>query len=75
MFGLPESLGYRSRAVLPSAFAYIHANSEGTSICTTGSSIQRFRIRRGGVDFYTLIALLIAAVIAALIVWIIVPKD
>jgi len=27
------------------------------------------------VDFYTLIALLIAVVIAALIIWFIVPKD
>src|SRR2546421_658333 len=35
MIGLPEPLGCRSRAVLPSAFAYIHANSEGTSISTT----------------------------------------
>jgi hypothetical protein len=34
-----------------------------------------FRILRGGVDFYTLIALLIAVVIAAFIIWIIVPKD
>src|SRR5437763_2227216 len=35
MIGLPELLGCRSRAVLPSAFAYIHANSEGTSISST----------------------------------------
>src|SRR5947208_2822430 len=35
MVGLPEPLRCRSRAVLPSAFAYIHANSEGTSISTT----------------------------------------
>ena len=34
-----------------------------------------FRIRRGGVDFYTLIALLIAVVIAALIIWFIVPRN
>jgi hypothetical protein len=33
-----------------------------------------FRIRRGGVDFYTLIALFIAVVIVAFIIWIIVPK-
>src|SRR5438874_5698735 len=35
MIGLPQPLGCRSRAVLPSAFAYIRANSEGTSISTT----------------------------------------
>jgi len=34
-----------------------------------------FRIRRGGLDFCTHIDLLIAVVIAAFIIWIIVPKD
>lgn len=75
-----QSLSYRSRRVIA------HARSSHPLLLIytpTRKALQYarrffcsvFRIRRGGVDFYTLIALLIAVVIAALIIWIIVPKD